>query len=106
MEYASSKHETILKATLALIQEHGLNELTTAKIARDSGTAETIIYRNFVGKREIITELLQRVGTEFQYSAEAILSASISPLEKLERLTEFYLNFIQQTHGMHRIPFS
>ena len=106
MEAAVNKRETILQATLALIQEHGLNELTTAKIARASGTAETVIYRHFPGKQAIVTELLQRVGADFQSSAEEIVSAPVSPLEKLERLTDFYLNFMQKTHGMQRILFS
>lgn len=106
MEAVINKRETILQATLALIQEHGLNELTTAKIARASGTAETIIYRHFAGKQAIVTELLQRVGADFQRSADEIVSSPASPIEKLERLTEFYLNFMQNTHGMQRILFS
>jgi len=106
MDPSASKRETILQATLELIQEHGLNALTTAKIARKSGTAETIIYRHFKGKQTIVTELLQRVGKNFHTAAAIIVAEKLSPIEKLNKMTALHLNFIQQTHGMTRILFS
>jgi AcrR family transcriptional regulator len=101
-----TKREKILNAALELIQEQGLNELTTAKIARRSATAETILYRHFSGKQEILTVLLQRVGNDFQKSAEAIFAEPISPPEKLAKMSASHLNFIQNTHGISRILFS
>ena len=101
-----TKREKILQATLELIQEQGLNELTTAKIARRSETAETIIYRHFSGKQEILTELLKRVGRDFQKSADAIFAEELSPLEKLSKLSLSHLKFIQGTQGISRILFS
>lgn len=106
MEQPITKRERILQATLELIQEQGLNELTTAKIARRSATAETIIYRHFSGKQEILTELLQRVGSDFQKSAEIIFAEDISPAEKLSKMSAGHLSFIKQTKGMSRILFS
>ena len=106
MEQPITKREKILQATLELIQEQGLNELTTAKIARRSATAETIIYRHFSGKQEILTELLQRVGSDFQKSAEIIFAEDISPAEKLSKMSAGHLSFIKQTKGMSRILFS
>ena len=106
MEQPITKREKILQATLELIQEQGLNELTTAKIARRSATAETIIYRHFTGKQEILTELLQRVGSDFQKSAEEIFAEDISPAEKLAKMSASHLEFIQQTKGISRILFS
>ena len=101
-----SKKESILQATYELVVEHGLNELTTAKIARRSGTAETVIYRHFAGKHEIITELMQRVVHDFQQKIDAILSQNSPPLEKLENMTAFHLSFFQQTRGVSRVLFS
>lgn len=106
MDPSASKRETILQATFELVQKHGLNALTTAKIARKSGTAETIIYRHFEGKQTIVTELLQRVGQNFHTAAAIILAEKLSPIEKLNKITAQHLNFIQQTHGMMRILFS
>ena len=106
LEQPITKREKILQATLELIQEQGLNELTTAKIARRSATAETIIYRHFSGKQEILVELLQRVGSDFQKTAEAIFVEDISPAEKLSKMSASHLSFIKQTKGMSRILFS
>ena len=106
MDQPQTKREQILQASLDLIQEKGLSELTTAKIARRSQTAETIIYRHFSGKQEILTELLQRVGNDFQKSAEAIFAEDISPLEKLAKMSATHLEFISQTKGISRILFS
>lgn len=103
---ACSKKESILQATYELVMEHGLNELTTAKIARRSGTAETVIYRHFAGKHEIITELMQRVVRDFQQRIEAILAENCTPLAKLENMTAFHLSFFQQTRGVSRVLFS
>lgn len=106
MEQPQSKREKILQATLELIQEKGLNELTTAKIARRSATAETIIYRHFSSKQEILTELLQRVGADFQKIADSILAEPISPIDKLAKLSIEHLKFIDETKGTSRILFS
>ncbi len=106
MEQPITKREKILQATLELVQEQGLNELTTAKIARRSATAETIIYRHFSGKQEILVELLQRVGSDFQKSAEVIFAEDISPAEKLSKMSASHLSFIKQTKGISRILFS
>lgn len=106
MEQPITKREKILQATLELVQEQGLNELTTAKIARRSATAETIIYRHFSGKQEILVELLQRVGSDFQKTAEAIFAEKISPIEKLAKMSASHLDFIDQTKGISRILFS
>ena len=106
LEQPITNREKILQATLELVQEQGLNELTTAKIARRSATAETIIYRHFSGKQEILIELLQRVGSDFQKSAEAIFAEKISPIEKMVKLSAGHLSFIKQTKGISRILFS
>lgn len=106
MSPALTKRESILLASLEIVQDQGLNELTTAKIARMSGTAETVIYRHFAGKHAIMAELLQRVSTEFQESTAAIVSENVSPLTKLANITDFYLNFIHRTRGISRILFS
>ena len=106
LDYPQTKREQILQASLELIQEKGLSELTTAKIARRSQTAETIIYRHFSSKQEILTELLQRVGNDFQQSAETIFAEDISPLEKLAKMAATHLEFISQTKGISRILFS
>lgn len=103
---SGNKREDILNATFELVQNYGLNELTTAKIARASGTAETIIYRHFSNKHAIMTELLQRSSLQFQKSAAFIVAEPISPCEKIEKLTAFHLEFIQRTHGMSRVLFS
>ncbi len=106
MDLPQTKREQILQATFELVQEKGLSELTTAKIARRSQTAETIIYRHFSGKQEILTELLQRVGNDFQKTAEAIFAEDISPLEKLAKMSTTHLDFISRTKGISRILFS
>ncbi len=103
---SGNKREDILNATFDLVQNYGLNELTTAKIARASGTAETIIYRHFSNKHAILSELLQRTCVGFQKSTSSIVAESISPFEKIEKLIAFHLEFIQQTRGISRILFS
>lgn len=103
---SGNKREDILNATFELVQNFGLNELTTAKIARASGTAETIIYRHFSNKHAIMTELLQRTCLDFQKAAAFVVAEPISPFEKIEKLTALHLEFIQRTHGMSRILFS
>ena len=106
MQPKLTKREEILQASLALIMEKGLYELTTAKIARKINTSENTLYRHFTSKHEIITELLQRVAADFTAKATVIASSSASPAEKLSEMTLFHLNFMQQTKGVSRIIFS
>ena len=103
---AINKREAILQASLALIMENGLNELTTAKIARKVGTAENTLYRHFASKHEIITELLQRVAADFYQKSQSSASSTTTPIDKLARLSVFHLDFMQQTKGVSRVIFS
>lgn len=100
------KREQILQATLELILEKGLNELTTAKIARRSNTAETIIYRHFSGKNEIVAEVMRRTSQEIQLEAEKVFAEPISPVEKLAKLSAGHFAYVKKTRGVSRLLFS
>ena len=91
---------------MELLLEHGLNRLTTAKIARRSNTAETILYRHFSGKNEIMAEVLKKLCQQMRQQAESILAEPILPVQKLEKISLMHLVFIKRTKGISRLLFS
>jgi AcrR family transcriptional regulator len=53
--------EAVLNATLALIEENGVAELTVAQIAARAGVHETSIYRRWGDPRNLANEALQQI---------------------------------------------
>ncbi|VBB08331.1 tetr bacterial regulatory protein hth signature [Lucifera butyrica] len=59
MSNNQDKKLSVIHAAMGLIIENGISELTTAKIAEQAETAETVIYRYFKNKQDILQYCIQ-----------------------------------------------
>jgi AcrR family transcriptional regulator len=96
----------VIQATFELIIESGINELTTAKIAERAGTAETVIYRHFKNKQDIINQLFSSIFQRLRDGYEAIRMEPEPVLVRLDKLLDFHLSFMEKTKGFSRLIFS
>lgn len=100
------KKESIILAAIELIMEGGFSELTTAKLAARANTAETVIYRHFRNKQDIITQIIDYFIHELEQEFNYITAMPTGAIVKLERLLETHLAFIERTNGISRNAFS
>jgi TetR/AcrR family fatty acid metabolism transcriptional regulator len=97
---------SVINATIELIIDKGINELKTAKIAKCAGTSETVIYRHFENKQDIINQTVSFLIQEQLNKLEIVKQQQISALAKLDELLTIYLNFNEGNKGLSRLVFS
>jgi len=109
MERTRKSHEErqreIVDATLELIAELGVQGLTTARLAERIGLSEASLYRHFDGKLDIVRHTIETIG---QRLIRTLMDSTGSgtPSERLRRVLEAQLAFIEQRPGVPRILFS
>lgn len=88
----AERKRLLIDATMHAIDEHGLNGLTLAKIAREAGLSAGSVNFHFDSKEALLLETLRYLAEEFEQGIDqAIERAASSPAEKLLALIEAYL---------------
>lgn len=75
-----SKKDEILRATVRLVQEEGVSQVTTKKIAAAAGCAEGTIFRHFGDKGALLANVLSFGLPELQAFADAGFAGGRQPL--------------------------
>jgi len=96
----------VIRATMDLIVEQGINEITTAKIAEHAGTSETVIYHHFKNKQDIINQTIAFFLGELYKEFETIRTQPLPVIIKLEKMLDIHLSFNEKTKGFSRVAFS
>lgn len=93
-----SKKQEILHETMKLFSEYGYN-LSLTQVTGKIGLKKQSIYNYFVGKDELITEMLDK-EIELYYNELKLCLANVedyNPKEKLFKLTLFIVNFFKDS---------
>jgi AcrR family transcriptional regulator len=85
------KLEAIVSATYALVQEHGLNALTMADIARAAGIATSTLYIYYSSKQALLDALYERTKTA---TFERLAQAAGPELAPKARIRQIWLNML------------
>src|ERR1700755_3047986 len=83
-----SSHDRILQAGRALFAEDGYENTTTSAIARKAGTSESQLIKHFGSKEGLLEAIYDAAWGRLAQGAQGALAASMSPLERLQALTE------------------
>ncbi|EKD35656.1 MAG: hypothetical protein ACD_75C01826G0002 [uncultured bacterium] len=100
------RKEEIVQAALKVVGSRGVRALTTAAIADAAGMSEANIYRHFSGKDEILSALVEFIGSAVMGKAAAIAGGSRKPLEKLEAIFSSHISLMSEHPGIPRFVFS
>jgi AcrR family transcriptional regulator len=87
----TTKRSAILKATLALISEHGFHGTAMSMIADKAGVGAGTIYRYFDSKKDLITQLYLEIKRE---KGRAFLAGYSEDLSLRERFRTLWLNML------------
>jgi len=75
---ASDKRENFLNAALKLFVANGVQNTSTAAIAKEAGTATGTLFLYFPTKQDLINELVLQIGREQADTLKALLDPSLS----------------------------
>lgn len=100
-----TRREEIIKASLRLIEEKGLDNLSVADIAAAINLVPSAIYRHFGGKEEIIESLVDFVARSLQANVARVAGGN-DAVEKLEQLYKLHTDFLKTQPAIPLIMFS
>jgi len=89
----SERQKEIIKASLEIIAENGIQSLTIKNLSKKIGLVESAIYRHYESKTQILIAILDSITGETKSNDLAGVESVISFLEK--RLENHFLTFTE-----------
>lgn len=100
---ANQRRETILKAAMAVLSEKGYSGMTTARIARNVGVAEPILYRHFPSKAAMLRALLDDVIARMMTAFQLLVQDESDPVAALRLICREYPKLSERYRHEFRI---
>lgn len=100
------RREQLAQAALALIAEHGIEELSVARVARRVGLVPSAIYRHYPGKDELVDAAVALIRERLHGNVTAAMQDAEDALERLQHLLMAHVRVIRQNKGILRVLFS
>lgn len=88
MEYTSRQIE-IINAATELINQGGIQQLTTKALAEKMGFSEPAIYRHFKNKTDILSSVLNYFGMGLKTKMTELIQSEDKGIEKLIQIIDF-----------------
>ena len=93
------RRRQLLERATALFATHGYDELSMAKLARESGISKPLLYHYFPSKRDLFEAALAQAADE--HLQRIATDEALSPLEQLTSAIDAYLSWIEENAGAY-----
>ena len=100
------RRDEIIAATLALVEQKGLDNVNIANIAAAINLVPSAIYRHFTKKEEIIESLVDFVNTALQDNVSQAMRAETHAVARLKLLLDRHVQLFKEQRAIPRILFS
>ena len=97
------RKERLIKATIEIIDQFGILELTTKEIAKREKVSEATLFRHFASKNELLKAVLDYFS---EFDDEIFLSAKskgLKPTKTIIYLIQLYIEYYQANHEITSI---
>lgn len=84
------RRESIVAATLSVMQRQGIAATTVRDVAAELGTSSGLIHHYVTSMDELITEAFERAATEDLDRAAAAVGSGTEPIDRLHRFFDSY----------------
>jgi len=105
MKYSDRQIE-IIEAATALIDEGGVQNITTKSLAKRMNFSEPAIYRHFKNKTEILSSILGFFNQNLKLKISNVVTKDITGLKKLENIIEFQFSHFAKNPAIVMVIFS
>ncbi|MFK6082192.1 TetR/AcrR family transcriptional regulator [Acinetobacter baumannii] len=99
-----SKREIILSTATQLFIQESYIAIGVDRIISKSNVAKMTFYKHFPSKEKLVFACLKELKLDIQIAVEEHISARSKPLEKLEQLYLWYIDWLNQ-NGVKGCPF-
>jgi len=82
----SKRQQEIINASIQLIAEKGIQELTIKNLSKKIGTAESATYRHFKSKMDILVAILGQFKQNKMFALEQVRSSEATEIQQLEMI--------------------
>lgn len=100
------RRDEIITATLAIIEQKGLEHVSIANIAAAIHLVPSAIYRHYSGKEEIIDSLIDFVDKALQDNVRYVLATETDAVARLHLLLQRHVELVREQQAIPRILFS
>jgi len=96
----TDKRTAILEATIRVLRERGLSGLKVEEVARRAEVGKGTVYLYFEHKQDLLKALVEHRTMHFYDDAEAITQLDLPFAERLQKLLERRLAFVDEWRGL------
>jgi AcrR family transcriptional regulator len=100
---ASHTREKIMAAALAVFSDKGFHGATVDEIADYAGLGKGTVYRHFVNKQGLFTELIRSKVAELEKAVTAAVDPEGDVLEIIETYLRTYFAFFDHNRDLYRV---
>jgi AcrR family transcriptional regulator len=101
-----TRQAEIVGMAIEVIGEMGVSGLTTARLADRLKMSEPNLYRHFRDKEDILSSVIDEIGTVIMDRAGQIAAQDVPSGDRLERIVGNHFNEVGLRPGMPRLIFS
>ena len=102
----TKRQEEIIKASIDIISEKGIQHLTIKNLARSIGISEPAIYRHFESKMEILISILNKFESYIKSEKEIIAREDISSIDKIGSIFSYHFLHFKENPAFAAVIFS
>lgn len=103
---SETRKQEIVQATMEIIAEEGIQNLTMTRLAKRIGMTDGALYKHFSSKKEIIIAMVEEVQKTLSTFMSPQVAMYDDPIEKLQNVLRIHLEYLEQHKGIPRILFS
>ncbi len=100
------RQEEIKKALLQIVDNEGLHNLSTRKLAEKVGVTEGALFRHFKSKREMILSIVDGVEDVLMKSLQNVAMSDASSKDRLFKFLCVHVNYLIENKGITMLLFS
>ncbi len=100
------RKEQIVTTAMNLMAEHGICEVTIARISTRLGIVPSAIYRHYKNKEKIFEAMIEYIGNQLQNNIKQTREKPTDPINQLHEILQRHIQFIRENQSIPRIIFS
>jgi len=100
------RRQQIVEATLALLADSPIDQLSTRQIARELGVSQPALFRHFASRDALLLAVIAATRDRLREVVEAVLGRESGPLAALEALAVGLLRHLEANPGLPRLLFA